>query len=290
MRNVYSDAIAKQSVGSTKISWSALADHGEKAAGLAEFLFLKPVGKEQVGAVHCAERRGIDRVERDAAGEQLIFVSEVEIDERVPIASLLKVLLASFERRGESVDHVFADLVIAAPGGRADRGGYIFWLTAKLRLHLLDRLDDNGRDGSTPTGMNGGKGSGAGVADQNRHAIGSLDADKHAAHPGNQPVESFLAVVDIGLIFNDLYVVAVNLPGRCEFEIAADRIQESPPILVNIVRGIFVKTGKIKRVFRKIGHAAQPGRKAVDETLVFERPTHNHPDAFVFSPKEARVC
>jgi len=71
-------------------------------------------------------------------------------------------------------------------------------------------------------------------------------------------------------------------PGRKE-------LQESPPILVDILACILAKARKIQAVGRKIRDAADPRRERVLEARGLELPRNECLYAASLSPKEPRI-
>lgn len=58
---------------------------------------------------------------------------------------------------------------------------------------------------------------------------------------------------------------------------------------MDVVRTVFAKTGKIKRIFRKIRNPANACRKTIYKSIFFQRAADKDLNAIAFSPIEARI-
>ena len=71
-----------------------------------------------------------------------------------------------------------ADFVAAAADGWADGGEEVGGVGFELHLHPADGFDDDAGESAAPTGMNGGDGALFRVDEENRDAVGGLDAQE----------------------------------------------------------------------------------------------------------------
>ena len=81
--------------------------------------------------------------------------------------------------------HFSADFIAAATDGRANGGKQIARLGFEVHLHLADGFNDDALERAAPAGVNGGDCALFGIHEENRDAVGGLDAEKEAGPIGD---------------------------------------------------------------------------------------------------------
>ena len=103
------------------------------------------------------------------------------------------------------------------------------------------------------------------IADQDRNAVGSLNRQKNFRSATNKRIAVLIVAENAGLRFcflrivNDAHIRPVNLPTTGQRPIAFEELEKAAPVLINIIRLVFIETGKVQRVLREGTNAAQPG-------------------------------
>jgi len=117
----------------------------------------------------------------DVFGRRLVAGGlHVEPLERIglfPGAGFIEVVAGIGELGGEFGDEVGGDFVAAGTDGRTDSGQEIGGFAAELELHTADGFLGDAGEGAAPAGVNGGDRALFWVDEQNRNAIGGLDAE-----------------------------------------------------------------------------------------------------------------
>ena len=88
----------------------------------------------------------------------------------------------------EFVADVFADGEAAGGDGGADGGDEVLRAGAVVEAHGADAALDDAGESAAPAGVEGGDGAGAGVGEQNGHAVGGLDAEEQVGEVGHEGV------------------------------------------------------------------------------------------------------
>jgi hypothetical protein len=174
------------------------ADDGHEAAALGAFL---TIAEEEVAAASGTEIADEDVRGAEARGEELGAIRFAEIEQDFfrwrlvagghPIEPLDGVGLVAgaefvepfggLDKLREELGGDFgADFVAAGPDRGADGGDEVGGLGFELHLHLADGFDDDALQSAAPTGMHGGNGAIFRIDEENRDAIGGLDAEEEA--------------------------------------------------------------------------------------------------------------
>jgi hypothetical protein len=127
------------------------------------------------------------------------------------------------------------------------------------------------------------------ITEKYRNAIGSLYTNEHTMEIGNKRVEFLIRSFDIRFIRDELDVIAVNLPDGRESKIVFEHGEKSTTIFCDVLRGVFVKSGKIQIVGRKRRNAAEARRKSIREPGSLERIANQNTYTIAFSPMEACI-
>src|SRR5882762_4114851 len=94
--------------------------------------------------------------------------------------------LGGFGELGEELGGDFgADFVAAASDGRADGGEQVGGVALELHLHLADGFHDYAGQSASPASVDGGDGALFRVHEENRDAVGGLDAKEEAGTVGH---------------------------------------------------------------------------------------------------------
>jgi len=190
----------------------------------------------------------------------------------------------------EDADYFGADFVTARAGSGPNRRDDVFGTRTEFVLKLFYSVLYYRSGCAAPAGMDGGEGAGDRIGDQDGNAIGRLDGEQDLRSVTDQSIAVIVVAQHAGfwarLIcgMDDAHIDAVNLPAAGQQPGAVEQLEKAPPVLVNILRVVFIETGKIERAFRHWADAAEPGRKRVRETARFERRTNQGPHAVAFAP------
>lgn len=138
---------------------------------------------EKAGS-HKLRAIGFRKIEMDVFRRRLVAGGlHIEPLERIGLfagAGLVEVVGGIGELRSEFRDKVGRDFVAARTDRRADRGQEIGGFGAKFELHAADSLLGDSGESAAPTGMNGGNGALFRIYQEDRDAIGGLDAQQKA--------------------------------------------------------------------------------------------------------------
>jgi hypothetical protein len=174
------------------------SDGGQEAAGKSTFF---SVAEEEIAAAGGAEIADEDVLGAEAGVEELRAIGFAEIEQDVlgrglvarghPIEPLNRIgfvagaeLIEPFGgigKLGLKLDGDFgADFVAATANGGADGGKQVGRFGAKVHLHLADSFGDDASESAAPSGMNSGDCAFLGIDEENRDAVGGLDAQEEA--------------------------------------------------------------------------------------------------------------
>lgn len=156
-----------------------MAEEQAGVAGRAEIanvdIFRDKAGSHKLRAI------GFAKIEMDVFRRRLVAGRfHVEPLERIGFfagAGLVEVVSGIGELRGEFGDKVGGDFVAARTDRRADRGKEIGGFGAEFELHAADGLLRDSGESAAPTGMNGGNGALFRIHQEDRDAIGGLNAE-----------------------------------------------------------------------------------------------------------------
>ena len=232
-----------------------LPNHRHQAPDLPLNTFLATIGKEEIRAAHRTQTTDVNPFRRHSRGDQLISICLKEIDASVAVASRSEQRLAFRKTFPEGVDHFCADFVTTGRGGwsnghahivstravfmkpgaarRARRSTPPFLANRHARRQTRPSLDrrsgwERSRRSSLPAETCG---SGA---DQ-RVAIDAI-----AQHTGRG--------LRVLLVLDQADVGSVHLPATGQGPSPGKKLEKAAAILQNVLRCVFVKAGKVKRV------------------------------------------
>ncbi len=190
-----------ESPGSTGDSGTN-ADDGHEAAARSTFL---AVAEEKIAAAGGAEIADEDVWGAEASTEELATIGFAEIEQNIfgwrlvagghhvePLDGIGFIAGAEFvepfgrigKLRLKLGGDFGADFVAAAADGGADGSEEIGGLGLELHVHLADGFDDDALERAAPAGVNGGDGTLFRIDEENRDAIGGLDAQEEAGTVG----------------------------------------------------------------------------------------------------------
>jgi len=258
------------------------ADDGHEAAARGTFL---AVAEKEVGAAGGTEVADEDVGGEEASAEELGAIGFAEIEEDIlgrglvagrhhvePLDGIGFVTgtefvepIGGFGELGLELGGDFgADFVAAAAYGGADGGEEVGGVGFVLHLHFADSLYDDTRESAAPAGVNGGYGALFGVNEENRDAIGGLDAEEEAGAIGSGSVP--LAKLGRWCI-EEMDYVGMDLFQGDEIEVrCGEGGLETAAVLEYVFFGVPFGEAEIENLFAVlIRNAAGFGAEAVDE-------------------------
>ena len=152
----------------------------------------------------------------------------------------------------ERIDNVRAYFIATRSRRWTNSHAHILRLCPEFRDHALQRRGGDLRKRAAPTRMNGGKGAGTGIANQDRYTVGRLYArqdpsciaDNRIAVDGiPAPILRRLRLAEVTY---ETHFGAVHLPATCERPVAPKELEKAATILQNVFRGVFVEAGQIE--------------------------------------------
>jgi len=148
-----------------------------------------------------------------------------------------------------------ADFVAAAADRGADGGEEIRGLGSEVHLHLADGFDDDAGESAAPAGMNGGDGALFRIDEENRDAIGGLDAQEE---PGTICDGGISAARLGGCCVEKMDDIGMDLLERDEVEVRrAEGGLEEAAVFEDVFLGVPFRKPKIKNLFAvQRAHAA----------------------------------
>ena len=260
----------------------AEADDGQEAAALGAFL---AVAEEKVATAGGAQAADEDVGGTDASAKKLGAIGFAEVEEDVfgrglmarghhvqPLNGIGLVTGAEFVEPfggfgelGKKLSGDFgADFVAAATDGWADGGKQIARLGFEMHLQLADGFDDDAPEGTAPAGMNGGDGALLGIDEENRNAVGGLDAQEEAGAVG----DGGIALAGLGRRGVDqMDDIGMDLLQRNELEIGcAKGGLEAAAVFEDVFLGVPFGEAEIENSFAALtANTAGLGAEAVDE-------------------------
>jgi len=257
-------------------------DDGQEAAGFRTFL---AVAEEEVAAAGGAEIADEDVGGEETGVKELGAIGFAEIEEDVlgrglvagghPVEPLDGIgfvagaefvePLGGFGELGEELGGDFgADFVAAAAYGGADGGEEAGGVGFVLHLHFADGLDDDTSESAAPAGMNGGDGALFGVDEENRDAVGGLDAEEEAGAIGSGSVP--LAKRGRWCI-EEMDYVGMDLFQGDEIEVrCGEGGLETAAVLEDVFFGVPFGEAEIENIFAfERADTARASAEAVDE-------------------------
>jgi hypothetical protein len=242
-----------------------MAKEQAAVAGGAEVAHVD-IFREKAGS-HKLRAIGFAKIEMDVFRRRLVAGGlHVEPLERIGLfagARLVEVVRGIAELRGEFGDKVGGDFVAARTDRRANRGKEIGGFGVEFELHPADGLLGDPGESAAPTGMNGGNSALFWVYEEDRDAIGGLDAEQKAGTICDGSVA--LRGMGGGRLRENANHVRVDLLERNEFKIgSAERGLKEAAIFEDVFARVPFQEAEIEDFFRfKRAYAAGARAEAV---------------------------
>ncbi len=156
----------------------------------------------------------------------------------------------------KSIDDFRTNFVATRTRRGSNRDAHLLGARSVQSRHTLQRLSSDRRQRPSPTGMNRRERARLRIANQNRHAVGSLNNCQNIFSFADDGIAVIVVSTGIGrrLCFARLIdyanIATVNLPAAGQRPLAREKLEKAPTILHNVVRRIFVKAGEVERATR----------------------------------------
>src|SRR5829696_9042025 len=177
---------------------------------------------------------------------------------------------------GETIYHVATNFVTTWTSRASNCHPQILRLGAVFICQSLHRDNHGSRQRASPAGVHRSKRTCDRIADENGNAVGIFNSCQNSLRltDNHIAVDRFAALVLFRFSFfrrlDHAHAGAVDLPAAGEDPLARKKLEKAATILQNVLRCVFVETGKIERIRRHLADAAETRREAVYKAVFFE--------------------